>query len=61
MTSSFNIGHIERSILAILHALHNMGSKGTGGAFDPPTQVTIRSHNECLCAWYKITTIMTTL
>ena len=41
MTSSFNIGHIERSILAIPHTSYNMGSKGTGSTFDLPTQVTI--------------------
>ena len=42
MTSSFNNFVIERSILAIPHASYNKGSKGTGGAFDLPTQVTIK-------------------
>ena len=32
---------LKRSILAIPHASHNKGNKGTGGAFDLPTQVTI--------------------
>ena len=40
MTSLFNNFVIERSILAIRHASYNKGSKGTGGAFDLPTQVT---------------------
>ena len=34
---------IECSILAIPHASYNKGSKGTGGAFDLPTQVTINA------------------
>ena len=43
MTSLFSNFAIERSILAIPHASYNKGSKGTGGAFDLPTQVTINA------------------
>jgi len=45
MKLSFNIGHIERSILAILHTSYNMGSKSTGGAFSAGG----RSGTHCLC------------
>ena len=41
MTSSFNNFVIERAILAVPYASYNKGSKGTGGAFDLPMQVTI--------------------
>ena len=43
MMSFFSNFAIERSILAIPHASYNKGSKGTGGAFDLPTQVTINA------------------
>ena len=44
MTSLYlmiNIGHTER--------FHNKGSKGMGGAFDPPTQVTINICIKLFC------------
>lgn len=42
MKSSFNTFDIERSVPAIWYATYNKENKSTGGAFELPTQVTIK-------------------